>query len=100
MTPIPSNARIEDFPSLVNANMAITLQVNTVTLTQSDILSLDTTPFTIVPAAGAGTIVLPFAIRWTYNFVTTPYRGPCTASQYIGIWWDNNTNAFSYILPP
>ena len=76
------------------------LHCNTVTLTQANILALDSTPFTLVSAAGAGNVVFPFASRWKFNFVTASYQGLCTNSgQYVAMWWGNNTNAFSYVLP-
>jgi hypothetical protein len=75
------------------------LHCNTVTLSQANILALDSTPFTLVSAPGAGLVAFPFAQRWKYTAVTTPYRGTCTTSQYVAVWWQNNVNPFTYIYP-
>lgn len=75
------------------------LHCNTVTLGPANIIALDTTPFTLVPAQGANTVVFPFASRWKLTFVTTPYEGLCTMEQFVSMWWGDNTNPFSYVMP-
>lgn len=49
------------------------LNIIKTTLKSSDILNLFTTPITIVPAAGPGTIVIPISFTGEYNYGTTPY---------------------------
>lgn len=51
--------------------------VNTikVSLTSADILALFATPFVLIPAQGAGTLINVVKAWYRYNFVTTPYTG-------------------------
>lgn len=48
---------------------------NTVTLTSAQILALNATPVTIVPAPAAGMIIVPIGIYVQYNFNTIAYTG-------------------------
>ena len=68
------------------------LHCNTVTLTQANILALQSTPFTLVPAPGAGLVLFPFAVRWRLNFVSQPYCEPHQGGA--AMWWSDNTNPF------
>lgn len=51
--------------------------VNTikVSLTSADILALNTTVFTLIPAQGAGTIINVLKVWYSYNYNTTAYAG-------------------------
>jgi len=51
----------------------VQIQTTTVTLTSAQILNLATTPITLIPAQGAGTIIQPIAGAVTYFYNTTPY---------------------------
>jgi hypothetical protein len=44
-------------------------------LTSADILALNTTVFTLIPAQGAGTIVNVLKVWYSYNYNTTAYVG-------------------------
>lgn len=46
-----------------------------VTLTSAQILALNTTPITLISAAGAGTIIVPITYSARLNFNTTAYTG-------------------------
>jgi hypothetical protein len=46
-----------------------------VSLTSADILALNTTVFTLIPAQGAGTIVNVLKVWYSYNYNTTAYAG-------------------------
>lgn len=70
------------------------LHCRTVTLAQADILALDTVPFVIVPAPGAGLVAFPFALRWKFTFNAFPYVSADTGPT---IWWGNRSNPFQYI---
>jgi hypothetical protein len=71
------------------------LHCNTTTMQQSDIIALANTPFTLVPAPGAGLVAFPIAFRWKYTFGTHPYQEPDVGGP--NAYWQNNSNTFSYI---
>jgi hypothetical protein len=71
------------------------LHCNTVTAQESDIIHMDTVPFVLVPAPGAGLVLFPISVRWKFNFVSQPYQEPDVGGPYL--YWQNNTNAFSYL---
>ncbi len=54
----------------------IPLLSTTVTLNQAALIALATTPFTLVPAPGAGMLLIPIGFAFLYNFGTQPYQGP------------------------
>jgi hypothetical protein len=63
-------------PQVNNFGLApgqIPLRSRTVTLTAADILALGT-PFELVPAPGAGVIVVVFGVAGSYHFGTNPYQ--------------------------
>jgi hypothetical protein len=64
----------------------------TVTLTQSNLLALDT-PFTLIPTPGAGQVIFPFALRWRMQPVSHPYISTSGGPQ---IWWGSQSNPFGY----
>lgn len=59
------------------------MQQRQVTLTPADILALNATPFEIIPAPGAGRIVVPFLLVCHLQFNTLPYL----AGSAVGIWY-------------
>jgi hypothetical protein len=57
----------------------------TVTLNQAALIALAATPFTLVPAPGAGRIIIPIGFAFIYNFGTTAYQGQDgVAVEYAG----------------
>lgn len=57
----------------VNVTPASPVQVARVTLTSPQVLACFTTAVTIVPAPGAGLLLVPFSVTFNYTFVTTAY---------------------------
>jgi hypothetical protein len=75
------------------------LHCNTVTLVQANILAADATPFTLVPAAGAGNVIFPFMFRWKMAFGTHPYYlGGSSIASVSYMWWQNSANPFNTML--
>jgi hypothetical protein len=60
---------------------ALTFASNTVTLSAAQVKNLVATPVSLVPAAGAGTVIVPLGVVISYTFVTTPYAA--TTSKFI-----------------
>jgi hypothetical protein len=73
------------------------LHCATVTLAQSDILALDSTPFVLIPAQGAGTVIFPLAVRWKHTWAAYPYLETNTTYGGPALWWGNRSNAFGTI---
>lgn len=63
------------------------------TLSEADLLSTSTAPFTIIPAPGAGRVIFPFAIRWRVHGGTLPYYDISDCAGTC-LWWGDNTNPF------
>jgi hypothetical protein len=70
---------------------------NTVTITPAQLIDA-ATPITLVPAAGAGLVVFPVAIRWRLvpGAGPFPYQEPSDGGPYV--WWQNNANPFNEIF--
>lgn len=51
----------------------LSVQTNVVSISSADILQLNTTPKTIVPAQGAGKFIMPLSVLFKVNFGTTAY---------------------------
>jgi len=74
--------------------------VNTikVSLTSADILALFTTPFTLIPAQGAGTLINVLKVWYKYNFNTTAYTGGGSLTVIYNNSLIPATTAFSNLL--
>lgn len=89
-------------PASASSLVVPSLLSRTVTMSQSDILALcdpatfsGCTPYTLIPAPGAGLVVIPFA--WRLNFNTTGYLD-LMGNGGPQIWWSGNTNGFGYVI--
>jgi hypothetical protein len=74
-------------PRIQNFGLApgqIPLLSTTVTLNPAALIALATTPFTLVPAPGAGKILIPIGFAVIYNFGTIAYQGQDTISVEYG----------------
>lgn len=57
----------------------------TVTLNPAALVALGTTPFTLIPAPGAGRIIVPIGFAFIYNFGTIAFQGALdVAASYAG----------------
>lgn len=61
------------------------VQTATVTLDSADIVSLHTTPITIIPAQGAGTVIQLIAMTISMNYISTPYATDVTLRLLNGV---------------
>ena len=69
---VPSVAAVETY---VAANSGGIVELVKVSLSSSEILSLNTTPKTIVAAQGSGKLIRPLAVTWRLNYSTAQYSG-------------------------
>lgn len=67
-TKLPTVAATE--AAILSGRTVITVKK---TLTSAEILALFTTPITVIPAAGAGTVIMPLRIMTRLNYNTTTY---------------------------
>jgi hypothetical protein len=68
----------------------------TVTLTDAQIKALPTTPITVVPAAGAATIMSPIGGMWTANFTAGAYTN-IKAAAVIAIKCADGARASAFL---
>jgi len=68
-----------------------------VSLTSANILALNTTPFVLISAPGAGKILNVLNVKYRYNFVSTAYTGGGSIYCNIGGFYvtDNTQNEFA-----
>jgi len=67
------------------ASGAGAVQTATVTLDSADIVSLHTTPVTIIPAQGAGTVIQLIAMTISMDYNSTPYATDVTLRLLNGV---------------
>lgn len=65
-------ATVQDVLNLAGGSGVQTVKVS---LTSADILALNSTPYTLVAAQGAGTMINVLKVWYLYRFVTTAYTG-------------------------
>lgn len=58
---------------IVSSTAIGTVLTEKISLTSADILALDGTPYTLIPAQGVGTFINVLKVYFQYNFVTTAY---------------------------
>ncbi len=68
----------------VSAGSTSTQTQVTVTLTSAQLLALNITPQTVIPAPGAGFAIVVDGVIYSYTFVTTPYDTSSQGALYYG----------------
>ncbi len=84
-------------PEVRNFGLApgqLPLLANTVTLNQAALVALASTPFEVVPAPGAGLILVPIGFMFIFNFGTIQYQGSLAGTIAYG------GSAHDSVLPP
>jgi hypothetical protein len=91
----PSNAAVVAYVNNAGGGSVNTIKVS---LTSADILALFTTPFTLIPAQGAGTLINVLKVWYKYNFNTTAYTGGGSLTVIYNNSLIPATTAFSNLL--